>query len=107
MNENRRNVKFDKENIVFYKLNHHRVVSDFIRGMKSAIKYGFKKFNVDFSYADVQVFPNVVVPLSALFEYYESQGYEFIYKKMPRFFEGMNFPTPQKYKGNSGILNKV
>lgn len=106
-NKNRRNVKFDKENIIFYKLNHHKVVSDFIRGMKSAIKYGFKKFNVDFSYVDVQVFPNVVVPLSALFEYYESQGYEFIYKKMPRFFEGMNFPTPQKYKGNGGILNKV
>lgn len=104
---NHGDVKFVKDKIYFYKLNHHMVISKFLRGIRRVIYEGNKKLHIDFSQVDAQIFPNVAVPLSAILAYYTSQGIQFNYTKMPKFIENMNLSAPKSYTKGESILNKV
>lgn len=104
---NQVDVKFEKGRITFFKLNHHMVVSKFIKGMQKAIRNGNQNFYVDFSQVDAQVFPNVAAPLCALFAFFVSQGIQIKYGKMPKFIENMNLSTPKMYCEREPILNRV
>lgn len=104
---NQCDVRFINDKIWFYKLNHHMVISKFLKGIRRAICEGIKNFYLDLSQVDAQVFPNVAVPLSAILAYYTSQGIQFNYINMPKFIDNMNLPTPKTYTKGEPILNKV
>ncbi|ROS95920.1 hypothetical protein EEL41_14075 [Muribaculaceae bacterium Isolate-084 (Janvier)] len=61
-------VERDADVICINKLNHARVVSDFIREINDGIKKGYNDFQIDFSKID-SAFPNAVVPISGILEY--------------------------------------
>ena len=100
------NVKFDSNQISFYHLNHHMVASSFLRGLKKCIKKGIKSFEVDFSDVDVQIFPNAIVPISAILRHYETQGIHFQCNINP-ILEKMNFLNPSLFEGSTDVLNKI
>lgn len=61
-------VERDADVIYINRLNHSRVVSDFIREINDGIRKGYDNFQVDFSKIDA-AFPNAVVPIAGIIEY--------------------------------------
>lgn len=61
-------VERDTDVICINRLDHARVVSDFIREINDGIKKGYDDFQIDFSKIN-SAFPNAVVPISGILEY--------------------------------------
>ena len=100
-------VKFIDNKAVFFQLNHHMVISKFLKGFKRRYDQGVRSMVIDFSHVNAQVFPNVAVPLCAIISYYESHGMEFTYNKAPHFLENMQLLHAIPYSDEKAILNKV
>ena len=100
-------VKFIDNKAVFFQLNHHMVISKFLKGFKRRYNQGVRSMVIDFSNVNAQVFPNVAVPLCAIISYYESHGMEFTYNKVPHFLENMQLLHTIPYSDEKAILNKV
>ena len=59
-----------------HKLNHSKCVSDFLRHLKDAINRGYQEIILEGS--PFPIFPNALLPICGIVEYYKSIGYTFI-----------------------------
>jgi hypothetical protein len=91
--------------IIFYKLNHPKVVSDFIREVFHAKNAGYEIIDLDFSNVNA-IFPNAGVPISGLMEFFETTGIEFIYDDAPQIIKPLKVSTNCE-SFNRGVLNKI
>lgn len=99
-------VEREADVINIYGLNRAKAVSQFIMAIKSGIKAGYENFLIEAG--DIEgVFPNTVVPISALLDSYKKQNIEFEYGKISNPLQLTKFDHPKLYDGESNILSRV
>lgn len=80
--------------IYFHKLNHPKVVSEFLYELQSGLNAGYSEFGFDFKEVDL-IFPNAVVPISGILEYYRKENnLEFLDFDLPYAIENCGLFNP-------------
>lgn len=95
----------DNDVIIFYKLNHPKVVSDFINEIKRGLNAGFESFELDF-YNVKSVFPNAGAPIAGLIEYYKKSGIEITCSDCPPFIGHSRLLNPLIVSEEPELLNR-
>lgn len=101
------NVILEDNTLIFYYLDHPKVVSEFIRCIKKGLQNGITNFIINFSNVN-GVFPNAVVPICGIIDLLKERGYSFDMQGMSPPIEITNLASPQIYNGSSSyIMNRV
>lgn len=101
------NVENDRGLLLFKRLNHVKVVSDFIRELNNAIDQGYKSIDIDFRSVSNQFFPCAIVPISGIIEELKSRNFEVEVLHHP-LTRKMGIEQPETYSGDdSHIFNRV
>ena len=104
-----RNIKCERNKISFLNLNHPNTVLDFIRQIKSVLKQGENKIELDFSQV-ATFFPNVVAPISGIIDYYTGRGITFVVPDIQDHLRAMGLISPivfESHKDEHHVLNKI
>lgn len=104
-----RNIKCERNKISFLNLNHPNTVLDFIRQIKSVLKQGENKIELDFSQV-ATFFPNVVAPISGIIDYYTGRGINFVVPDIQDHLRAMGLISPivfESHKDEHHVLNKI
>jgi len=104
-------VERDNDLIIFNKLNHPKVVSDFLREMYNGRNAGFESFDLDF-YNVKALFPNAGAPIAGLIEYFKKEGIDIDCTDIPSFIEHSQILNPLRVSEkvellNRNVLNKI
>lgn len=99
------NIEREGNLITFYKLNHPKVVTDFISEIKAGINAGYDEFELDF-YNVKAIFPNAGAPLCGIIEYFNAQGISFITDGCPSFIEHSCVFKPLIVSKDGLLLNR-
>jgi len=102
---NEPSVERDKDLIIFNKLNHPKVVSDFLYEINSGLNAGFDSFDLDFDNVNT-IFPNAGAPIAGLIEYYKKIGVNIYCSDLPQFIESSQIMNPLKVSENLLLLNR-
>lgn len=65
--------------IYIFRMNHPKVVSDFIKEINDSLKLGYEDFSIRFENIPT-AFPNVCVPIAGIVEYYRGKDIEFSFE---------------------------
>ena len=100
-------VERDLDVISIHSLDKSKVISKFIDEVNNGQKAGFDNFRLEMTQLE-GFFPNVMVPLAGIIQYYKSKGIDFEFAiKYPALLK-TNFINPCHYsKTESNILNRV
>lgn len=104
-----RNITCEGNKISFLNLNHPNTVLDFIRQIKSILKQGEKKIELDFSKVET-FFPNVVAPVSGIIDYYTGRGITIVVPEIQEHLRTMGLISPivfESHKDEHHVLNKI
>ena len=74
-----KSISRENNKLIVYKMNHPRVVSDFLRAIYDGTKRGYNMFNIVVPNHTIAVYPNACLPIAAIMEYYKSEGIEFVF----------------------------
>ena len=100
-------VEREMDVISIYSLDKSKVVSKFIDEIKKGCNASFDNYQIDMTQLK-GFYPNVIVPLSGIIKFYESQGIEFEFESMHPMLSKTNFTKPSHYSGTEPyILNRV
>lgn len=100
-------VEREMDVISIYSLDKSKVVSKFIDEIEKGCKAGFDNFEIDMTQLK-GFYPNVIVPLSGIIKFYESQGIVFEFESIHSALSKTNFTKPSHYSSNEpNILNRV
>lgn len=86
------NIERNGNRILVHKLNHTKCVSDFLRHLKDVINKGYQE--VILEGAPPTVFPNALLPICGITEYYKSIGYTFINEMDTDYLQSSGFMNP-------------
>ncbi len=104
-------VERDQDVIYIRKLNHSRVVSEFIKAINDGQKKGYDDFQINFSEIDA-AFPNAVTPIAGILEYLKENRISFDFDGIPQIIIQNKMLKPAFYikspqSETNRILNKV
>lgn len=102
-----KNVERENDEITLFRLNHSRVISDFIYELKDGINRGFDCFSLNFDSSISGAFPNTCAPLAGLIEYYKRHGVDFDSEVTPDFINATCLLSPLEVSKNENILGQA
>lgn len=110
-NPNSSVVERDHDVIYIRKLNHSRVVSEFIKAINDGQKKGYDDFQINFSEIDA-AFPNAVTPIAGILEHLKENSISFDFDGTPQIIIQNKMLKPAFYikspqSETNRILNKV
>ena len=110
-NPNSSVVERDHDVIYIRKLNHSRVVSEFIKALNDGQKKGYDDFQINFSEIDA-AFPNAVTPIAGILEHLKENSISFDFDGTPQIIIQNKMLKPAFYikspqSETNRILNKV
>lgn len=92
------------DTITIHGLNYY-AVGQFYDNIRSLV-YAQKTKNVFIKIAqNISIYPNQILPIVGVIEYYRSQGISFEFRNLPSRYSGL--VNPQEYSKESGILGRV
>ena len=97
---------FRNDNIVnIYRMNHPKVISEFLNCIRFGIRNGFSSFHLNFRNIR-SAFPNVCVPLAGILDYYEHNNYTFTLDELPDYLEKVKFHSPYNVNNHVNLMKR-
>lgn len=86
------NIERNSNRLLIHNLNHTKCVSDFLRQLKDATSRGYQEIILEG--APSTVFPNALLPICGIMEYYKSIGYSFVNNMDTDYLQTSGFMNP-------------
>lgn len=97
----------DNNHIRLMKMDVPQIVGTFMHILYNiTAKHNFKEVYIDCSELEGAIYPNVLVPLAGIVEYYKKQGIKFEFINLPDTISRTNFHSPLLVSENSATLSQ-